>query len=480
MPMVIVPIALAVGSSAAVAVITGAAIQTAIVTGLATGALSVAASLLAKQGINGTLGSGEPAPTANNSRSVAVAQALPPRRFLYGRTRAGGVEFFAKSASPLLYVGYIYSDGEIDGYETVYFGSAPCAITGAGAAATGTLWAGKMNVETVRGITTQVVSPFLAAAFPSIATPAWVQQGVARAVYKLNWGTDAANNAQLWGNTAIPAIVVRGVKVYDPRDVTQTLGVPTSYKYSTNPILCIAHAVTNAWGEAVPTSRIDWATVAAAASVCDTTTVYNAATYKIFELAGLFQAGVSIQTQVADMLNACLGSITFSDGKFKFFADGPRSAVWTIGDADIWQVRDYVHEQPQDGAANAILASFFDSETDGQSGTTPMFTLPTAIAAEGRHERSIDLKWTATRPSAQIVAYRTLQRLRAGRTCVLWTTDAGLFLDPNDVVTVSSTAFALANGTWEVTEIQPAAEGVFVHLSEYPTASYANPLTYLI
>jgi hypothetical protein len=40
--------------------------------------------------------------------------------------------------------------------------------------------------------------------------------------------------------------VLRGLKVYDPRDGTQTLGTPSTYKYSDNPALCMADLETNA------------------------------------------------------------------------------------------------------------------------------------------------------------------------------------------------------------------------------------------
>lgn len=61
--------------------------------------------------------------------------------------------------------------------------------------------------------------------------------------------------------------VVQGVKVYDPRDGTQTLGTPSTYKWSDNPALALADLITNTtygWGQS-----IDWTSVTAAANACD-------------------------------------------------------------------------------------------------------------------------------------------------------------------------------------------------------------------
>lgn len=69
--------------------------------------------------------------------------------------------------------------------------------------------------------------------------------------------------------TGFPRItaICQGLKVYDPRDGTQTLGVSSTYKYSDNPALALADLQTN--GIYGGNGAIDWTTVTTAANACD-------------------------------------------------------------------------------------------------------------------------------------------------------------------------------------------------------------------
>ena len=65
-------------------------------------------------------------------------------------------------------------------------------------------------------------------------------------------------------------VQVRGKRVYDPRDVSQTFGTPSTYKFSDNPALTfLDYIVDNEYGKGLTASQINMSTFTSAANVCD-------------------------------------------------------------------------------------------------------------------------------------------------------------------------------------------------------------------
>ena len=66
-------------------------------------------------------------------------------------------------------------------------------------------------------------------------------------------------------------VQVKGKRVFDPRDNSQTLGTPSTYKHSSNPALCFLDYITNnEYGKGLTSSQINMSTFSSAATVCDT------------------------------------------------------------------------------------------------------------------------------------------------------------------------------------------------------------------
>lgn len=416
----------------------------------------------------------------NGARNVPIRQATPPRRFVYGQCRVGGAIFFQDNDNPSLYIATALSDGVIEGVVAVYFGDTLIPVDGSGDAVEGSAYYQKFNLEWDDGADDQTASAVLLAAFPSALTSDFRQRGVARAVVTLDWGDDAQEHSVLWGDSVTPTFLVQGVKVYDPREVSHDVDDPTTWEYSSNPALCVAHALMHAWGVALDPDDIDWDTVADAADVCDTTLTYNRETRKIFELAGVFQAAADIAPQIAEMLSAFGGVIIFNDGKYGIYADEAKTSVWTITDQDIIEFGEFTHAGELRNTWNAIKARYYDADQGGVQVTTPVYEDSTAVAAEGLRETSVELKFTPSSHSAQILAYRTLQRSRDGRTLSLTVSDAGLFVRPFETITLSSAAAPFLNGTYEVIQVDLAQVGCIMQLRGYASAAYDTPSGYLV
>jgi hypothetical protein len=75
----------------------------------------------------------------------------------------------------------------------------------------------------------------------------------------------------MWRGVPQLTVQVRGKKVFDPRDNTQTFGTVSTYKHSDNPALCFLDYITNDdYGKGLTASQINMSTFTAAANVCDT------------------------------------------------------------------------------------------------------------------------------------------------------------------------------------------------------------------
>lgn len=485
MPPVLIPVALAAGAATA-----GVALG---VTTVAAGVISVGVTAAAA-GVGylmqpdapdsnpmdlGVPSEGFVSGPLNSQRDIVVRQAVPPRRFVYGAARIGGVVFFQDNANPYLYIGLVLSDGEIEGVDRVFFGDTEIQLSG-GAAAVGSIYYTYFDIETATGSDSQAASTFLTAAFSDL-TSDFRQRGVARVVCKLNWGADADSHGALWGDSVEPSLQMRGVLMYDPRPGTQDETDPSTWAYTANPALAVAHALTNAWGVALDASTaIDWDSFGDCADACDATITYNSESVPLFEISGVFQAGADLASQVTAMLQAFGGVLIDVDGKIGCAMDGARSSVWTITDDDILEFGSFDHAGDVTRTYNTIKARYFDGGSDGVESVTEAYEIPGAVATEGVQETTIDLRFTPGAHSAQILAFRELHRSRAGKTFSLTVSDAGLYLQQLDRVTIASDAAPFVDGDYEVVQVDLAQFGAVLQLREYPADAYADPATYLV
>jgi predicted phage tail protein len=349
---------------------------------------------------------------------------------------------------------------------------------GQAAAGAGSSFYSNLDISYRLGTLTQTADPLLTA-FPALPSNFW-QRGVFCVVARLNWGADASEHQSVWGTGISPSYEGRFRKVYDPRNGAHSRTDSTTWTYSDNPALCVADALRFAWGVGLDHTHIDWASVAAAANACDVTTTYQAASVKLFTLAGVFRSETDLASQIQDMLDSFRGVITFSDGKYKIVADAARTPVWTITDDDILEVTDYVHAAGRAQAYNVIKASYFDKDDAGRETTSAVYEDTVASAAEGVRETAIDAPFCPAEHSAQILAYRKLKELRNGRRLAVRVSDAACALDAFETVTVSSVSFPTISGVWQVDQIDLATEGYILTLREYVSALYDNPTGYLV
>jgi hypothetical protein len=75
----------------------------------------------------------------------------------------------------------------------------------------------------------------------------------------------------IWSGVPQLTVQVKGKKVFDPRDGTQTFGTVSTYKWSDNPALCFLDYITNTeYGKGLPIAKINTSTFETAANTADT------------------------------------------------------------------------------------------------------------------------------------------------------------------------------------------------------------------
>ena len=416
---------------------------------------------------------------ANGRRSVASQQSSPARRLVYGSTRVGGSLFIIDNNNPFTVVGALLSDGRgsgIEAVDNVYFGETVVGVDANGAAISGSKYENNFNMKWRAGLDDQGVDALIASTFPELGTE-FRQRGIATGVVRLNYGADANEHNDLWGGSLAPAYAVRGLKVYDPRDPTQTLADRSTWVYSENPPLCVAHAMTNAWNSAVDENDMDWSTVATAANYCDEIIVVDSIEQKRFALSGVVEAGVPLGRQLEEMLTSFGGTITYTNGKYGIFADAPSASVWTIEDRDMTGSRgfEFRFAGPHAKTPNAVKALHYDANDANTQVTTPVYIDAAALAADGRRRTlPVQLPFTADGNSAQLLAIRAMLKARDGRQIQLPVSDAGLYLRPHDVVTINSTKSPQINGDYRVSRVDAEEVGSVLIMEGYSDAFYAD------
>ncbi len=120
-----------------------------------------------------------------------------------------------------------------------------------------------MNLH--HGAASQTADPMLIASMPNW-TSAHRLDGVA--YIAAHYGYDKEG---MWSGVPQLTVQVKGKKVFDPRDGTQTFGTVSTYKWSDNPALCFLDYITNTeYGKGLPIAKINTTTFSSAANTADT------------------------------------------------------------------------------------------------------------------------------------------------------------------------------------------------------------------
>lgn len=221
--------------------------------------------------------------------------------------------------------------------------------------------------------------------------------------------------------------VVRGRKVYDPRDGTQDANNPDTWKYSDNAALCLLDytrgvprrigdgTLSRALGINASDDEIDLTLAAAAANVCDESVSLAAGgSEKRYTVNGPVSTENRPGDNVAALVQAMAGEFAWSGGKFRIMAGAYRTPTLELGLGDIFGPLDVVNRLSRRDVFNAVKGVFVDPEKNWQPTDFPPVTNATYLAADGGervwHEAQFD--FTTSAAACQRIGKILLEKTR--------------------------------------------------------------------
>jgi hypothetical protein len=268
-----------------------------------------------------------PKATAQNKGTLINArEAAAPQEYVYGQVRKGGVITFLEGSggnNKYLHMILTLAGHEVEEIGSVYINDEVVSIDASGFV-TGDRWKSKVRIYKHLGNQTSAstnfdnVSTNLAATLhtDTSATSSFVGQGIAYIYARFEYDQDVFG-----GGLPTITAVVKGKKVYDPRGATTG--------YSNNAALCVRDYLTSAYG--LNDSTVDDTYFAAAANDCDDNITLSAGgTQKRYTIDGVVNSASAIGAALADMMEACNGTLFFSGGAWKLKAGVYEASVKSL------------------------------------------------------------------------------------------------------------------------------------------------------
>ncbi len=421
--------------------------------------LSFASSLLAPKASG--LSSGVNTPDVRYS----TRQAIPPKRVVFGAAQIGGALFFEQVKTPYLYHGLLLNHGEISGVEKLWIGTNQVGLSDIveGRALVpanvpnGPNYQGRLVCSFRFGADGQAIDPLLAADFLNLSAE-FRQRGIATAVFRYHYGANYNEFTALWGQVQRPNayMLVRGVKVFDPRDPTQDLSDPATWKFTNNASLVLAYYLTQPWGGRIDAARIDWDKVKASADWDDGLVGVKAGGFvKRYTIDGVVTLNQSPAQIVPALLSANRGRLHQSGGKVWVASAYPKTPIATVYDAILAGGIEFRNSKPKRDLLNRLKVRFIAEDREYQLADGPLLDRADLQTADGEIlEGTLELPFTLDHRRAQRIQKAFLEESRLGKT-ITARVDV-IFLaqcadDPiGNAVRVASDLFPAANGIYRV------------------------------
>jgi len=434
---------------------------------------------------------------SNQSRQRTVRSTMEAQKIIYGTALVSGPITFVDAGgtdNQDLYHAIALAGHECEDITDIYFDNElilDSAINGGassgGNVTTGTF--GPINSNTIckinkhLGSSTQTADSDLVAAFTNY-TANHRGRGIAYIVTKWTLNEDSQETWDKLSPNDIRALV-KGRKVYDPRDDTSAGANPTSASYisfSDNPALCLADYLTNdTFGVGIATSKIDWASVVSAANVCDTTVaIPTSSTEKRFTCNGVLFGGNSHKSNIDKILSSFNGMLTYTGGNYTIRAGAYESPSESLNEDDLAGPIEIITSTERSNRFNTIKGLFIDPSQNHKSMEFPRVQLTAALNRDNSIELTKDIQLPMTNSSymAQRIANKMIQ-LSDHQTVVQFPTNlTGLKVAVGDRVQVTVEELNWSNKVfqcvaWSYSDSN--STGVNLTLKEDSSGSYADP-----
>lgn len=262
---------------------------------------------------------------------------------------------------------------------------------------TATKYANAMWIRRYTGTSTQTVDFILNNRYPTPFTSDFRGRGVAYAALSYDWG-----DGKLYRGPPLMTFIIKGKKCYDPRLDVSPGASPTNPSYiawTENPALCWADYAMADYGGLVPSTGINWASVVAAADICDAlVNIPGAATQKRYTFNGRIALPVDPdwRENAKLFIDAMMGRMVFRDGVWFCYAGAFDSASYTIEKEDWLSIDRIKTVAPRDGGRwNTVRCWYVDPDRNWQRVECYPRRNATYKSADGAEEIALEMEQPA-------------------------------------------------------------------------------------
>lgn len=383
------------------------------------------------------------------SQQQMLRSPVEPRRGIYGRAMVSGPLIYAEESgtdNAYLHLVVPLAGHRCDGIEKIYFGDEL-------AWENGTLkpkfaQVARLNIH----LGDQTSADAQLTAECKQWTTAHVGFGITYLYARLKFDTQVFPN----GVPNIKALV-RGKRLFDPRNPAHDWADATTWTWSDNWALCCLDYTRFESGVGAAAHEIDLASYAGAAHDSDALVEYQTGQFeKRYSCNGTYNTDVAPSAIMEKMLTAGAGMQVYVSGQYRLYAgvyQGPELLVLTENDAagDI-DVRPYT---PRAQLCNAVRGTFVDPANFYQPTDFPPYESTYYCQQDAGEyiDHDLDLPFTQSVWTAQRLAKLYLEQTRAGMQISLPVKMIGLAVSVGKVVGLSLPRLGIA-GTFTVVDWQ--------------------------
>ena len=455
---------------------------------VASTALSVYSSVAAMRQLKG-LKTAE----SSSGRDITTRSTVEAVKTVYGTALCSGPVTFVHAEDGVLYEQIALTAHEVESITDVYFSNEK--IQTSDIDSSGNVTGGTFGPD-ADGNTIAIIKRYLGTSdqtadsnFTSLSEYPDTSRGRGIAYLSIKCVL-TAESQKTWDEQGAPSQVralVKGKKdIYDPRLDSNYLTNPattnSSYQaWTDNPALCIADFLMSNLGLAVPASKIDWASIYAAANYCDVSVTQPdssgaSTTGKRFTANGVVWGTDSAKTSLDALCSSCNGTVIYSSGKY-YLDVGYSASVLSLDESDLAGPAEVSTAFSRNDRFNTIKATYVSKDENYKRSEMPRAQIASAVTRDNSLvlEKEIHLPFTDTSVEAQRIANKLIQQSDMQTVVTLPLNFTGTNVRPGDRISLTLDEFSWSSKVFVCTQWTYDVNGVQLVLREDSSSAYSDP-----
>lgn len=424
--------------------------------------------------------------TTGEAALQTITAPIITQRMVYGTVRTGGGTFFFEDIPPYRIVGLALAAHEVDGFDEVTINGNVLVLDAAGFATNApyTRPDGRqlLRVSLRKGTVNQAVDPIIIQRARWVG-PSFRQQETATIVVEANYGNSDTEYQEVWPGGALEIVVkVRGKKVFDPTDPSQSLTDPSTWKWSDSPSLCCADFMTwdDKFGVKLKKQRLDLVKLAQSASIDREMVITRTGQYeRRYTVNGVIDTDISGEDAIRSFLTANRGRISDQNGQIGIIAGRYTDPVMTIHQGLLTGGFSYRAGLPRKDAINLLRTRFVDPARQYQVSDGPVLeSAARQIRDGGVYETTLEFALVEGSSRVQRLGKAAFEDAELGRVIKNPVSMACFRLESGDNIQIDFPDAPHCNGVYSVesVELNKDLSGVSLTLVETGPQIYAfNP-----